>query len=111
MNEDALDKVFQALAHSERRRMLDLIKAQPGCCVNDVAARFEMSRIGVMKHLKVLEVANLVLARKVGRERQLHFNAVPIQLIHERWTTEFSQFWASRLTQLKYKLEGELGDA
>lgn len=111
MNEQALDRVFHALAHRQRRRMLDLIKARPGCCVNDVAAQFDMSRIGVMKHLQVLEAADLVLTRKVGRERQLHFNAVPIQLIHERWTDEFSQFWASRLTLLKYKLEGETSDA
>lgn len=108
MNEDHLDAVFQALAHRQRRRMLDIIKAQPGCRVGDVAAEFEMSRIGVMKHLGVLEAAGLLVAEKVGRERQLHFNAVPMQLIHERWTTEFSRFWSSKLTQLKYKLEGAL---
>lgn len=111
MKEDRLDAVFQALAHRQRRRLLDLIHANPGCCISDLVPKFDMSRIGLMKHLKVLEEADLVLSRKLGRQRQLHFNPVPIQLIHERWTNEFSQFWSSRLTQLKYKLEGETSDA
>lgn len=85
--------------------MLDRIKEMPGCQVNDVAKYFAMSRIGVMKHLKVLEDAGLVLSRKVGRCRELHFNAAPIQMIYDRWTTEFSSFWASHVMDFKYHLE------
>lgn len=97
--------VFAALASETRRRILDVLKDQPGCSVRHVASHFDMSRIAVMKHLRVLEDAGLVTSEKVGRTRRLHFNAVPIQMIHERWTTEFSAFWAGSLTQLKYRLE------
>jgi hypothetical protein len=59
-----------------------------------------------MKHLQVLERGNLVISIKEGRERLLWCNPVPIQLIHERWTTEFSAYWSAKLTQLKYSAEG-----
>ena len=106
MNEATQDTIFQALASETRRRMLDVIKLMPGCSVNDVAKYFPMSRIGVMKHLGVLETADLVVSRKSGRVRELYFNAVPIQLIYDRWTTEYSSFWAGRAMDLKYRLEG-----
>jgi DNA-binding transcriptional ArsR family regulator len=99
------DHVFMALAHPVRRQILDLLKASPGSTVADVCAHFEISRIAVMKHLKVLERADLVLSEKVGRSRHLHFNVVPIQIIYDRWTTEFSALWARRLTDLKYRVE------
>ena len=105
MNEEAMGAVFAALAHQSRRRILDILKQSPGCSVQHVASHFDMSRIAVMKHLRVLEQAGLVLSEKQGRTRRLHFNAVPIQMIHERWTTEFSSFWSQSLTQLKYSLE------
>ena len=105
MNDDAQDHVFGALAHRTRRRILDVLKARPGCNVNYVASFFEVSRIAVMKHLKVLEEAGLVVSRKEGRERVLHFNPVPIQEIHERWTTEFSTRWAAKLTRIKSRVE------
>lgn len=101
-----MDAVFTALAHPARRTMLDIIRQHGGCSVNHVAAHFEMSRIAVMKHLKVLEAADLILSEKVGRTRHLYFNAVPIQLIHDRWTSEYSALWASKLTSLKYAVEG-----
>ena len=85
--------------------MLDLIKDMPGCSVNDVAKYFEITRIAVMKHLRVLETAGLVVSRKQGRTRELYFNAVPIQLIYDRWTTEYSKFWASKVTDIKFALE------
>jgi hypothetical protein len=53
----------------------------------------------------VLEDAGLLISEKVGRERPLHFNAVPLQLIHERWSDRYRSFWASRLTRLKYAVE------
>ena len=68
--------------------------------MNRVAEFFDFGRIAVMKHLGVLESANLVLSEKVGRERQLWFNPVPIHLIYDRWTTEFSAFWAGKLARM-----------
>ena len=105
MTPDELDAVFAALASEARRRILDILKKEPGCNVNRVCDFFEIGRIAVMKHLAVLEDANLVISEKVGRERLLWFNPVPIQMIHDRWTTEFSAYWAGRLTRLKYRLE------
>ena len=106
LNETSQDAVFHALASAARRRILDVIKRLPGATVNDVAKYFDMSRIGVMKHLAVLESADLVVSRKVGRMRQLYFNAVPLQLIHDRWSTDYGDFWAGRVMDLKYQLEG-----
>ena len=93
-----------------RRSQLDVLKERPGCNVNHVASFFDVSRIAVMKHLRVLEEAGLVLSRKEGRARVLHFNPVPIQEIHERWTTEFSQRWASKLTRIKARVEAGVPD-
>ena len=107
---DEMDPVFRALANGERRRMLDVIKNDPGCSVADVAAKFAMSRIAVMKHLKILEQADLVVSEKEGRVRRLYHNAVPIQLIYERWTTEYSAHWAGTLTRLKYGVEAASED-
>ena len=100
MKEDPLGAVFGALANASRRRILDILKDRPGCNVNHVAAHFETSRIAVMKHLRVLEAAGLVRSEKHGRARALYFNAVPIQAIYDRWTTEYSALWASRLTRI-----------
>jgi DNA-binding transcriptional ArsR family regulator len=101
-----LDAVFLALASTTRRRILDIVAAAPGCTLNHVAEQFDMSRIGVLKHVNVLEDAGLVVSEKLGRERPLHFNPVPLQLIHERWSDQYRSFWASRLTRLKYAVEG-----
>ncbi|NOX59837.1 MAG: helix-turn-helix transcriptional regulator [Planctomycetes bacterium] len=100
-----MDAVFVALASPVRRRILDILKARPGCTVNDVCAYFEMTRIGVMKHLQILNDAMLVTSRKEGRSRHLFHNAVPIRMIYDRWTTEYSEVWAQRLTEIKYKVE------
>lgn len=100
-----MEAVFQALAHRDRRKILDIVKNAPGCCVNDVSAHFESSRIAVMKHLKVLEQAGMIVSRKEGRHRRLYHNTVPIQMIYDRWTSEYSVLWASRLTQIKYAVE------
>ncbi len=108
MNADELDATFHALASEPRRRLLDWLVQEPGCNVNRLTERFEgeLSRFGVMKHLQVLERGNLVVSIKEGRERLLWFNPVPIQLIHERWTSEYSAYWAARLTRLKVNAEG-----
>ena len=100
-----MDHVFQALAHKARRRMLDLVREQPGISVGALAAHFDVSRIAVMKHLAILESADLVISQKQGRVRNLYFNVVPIQMIHDRWTTEYSAYWAGQLTRIKYLAE------
>lgn len=100
-----MDAVFQALANRHRRKILDLVKEMPGCSVNDVCKYFEMTRIAVMKHLNVLEQADLIISRKPGRTRELFFNAVPIQMVYDRWTTEYSRFWASQVTDWKFRIE------
>jgi predicted transcriptional regulator len=105
MTPDDLDIVFHALAHRDRRRILDLVRESPGCRVEDVARRFETSRIAVMKHLRVLESADLIHSEKVGRERHMYFNAVPIRLIYEAWTTEFSREAAAEVARIKAAVE------
>jgi predicted transcriptional regulator len=106
MREAELDAVFQALANATRRQILDLVAATPGCGVQHVAEHFDMSRIGVLKHINTLEAAGLLLSQRSGRERPLYVNLVPLQLIQERWSDQYGRFWASRLTRLKYAIEG-----
>ena len=101
-----MDGTFQALSHATRRRILDLLRREPGSSVGELAEHFEGSRIGIMKHLKVLEAASLVVSQKNGRRRELFFNVVPIQQIYERWTDEYSALWAHRLLDLKRRVEG-----
>ena len=107
MKPDSMDAVFRALASETRRRVLDIVKDQPGCNVNDVSTFFDMSRIAVMKHLRILETADLIVSEKEGRSRRLYFNAVPLQMVYDRWTTEYSAFWAERLTDIKYRIESK----
>lgn len=111
MNDRDMDAVFQALAHESRRRMLDIVKQEPGIGVGALAAGFDVSRIAVMKHLAVLEEANLILSEKDGRTRKLYFNAAPIQMIHDRWTSEYSAYWAGQMTRIKYLAEARHDDA
>jgi predicted transcriptional regulator len=105
MKPDDMDAVFQALSHADRRKVLDIVRNRPGCCVNDVCAHFRVSRIAVLKHLRVLEDAKLLLSQKQGRKRALFMNAVPIQMIYDRWSSEYSALWAQRLTRIKYQIE------
>ena len=105
ITQDELDAVFHALAHAHRRRILDLVKQHPGWGVGQLAQEFDVSRIAVMNHLYVLETAGLILSRQDGRTRRLYLNAVPIQLIHDRWTSEYSAHWARRIADIKYAAE------
>jgi DNA-binding transcriptional ArsR family regulator len=101
------DDVFKALADPTRRQLLDALHASDGQTLGELEARFEMTRFGVMKHLKVLEAAGLVVARRRGREK-LHFlNPVPIRTIYERWVSKYAESWAAPLNQLKRDLEEE----
>jgi DNA-binding transcriptional ArsR family regulator len=110
MEPDGLDATFFALASDLRRRMIDLLKREGGCNVNRVCEFFsaEVGRHAVMKHLATLERGGLLMTAKDGRDKRLWLDATPLQLIHERWTTDFSAYWASRLTRLKYSAEGAL---
>lgn len=101
------DAVFRALADPSRRKILDLLKAEPGQSVGQLAEAFSFSRFAVMKHLRVLEQAQLIVSRKDGKSRRLFLNAIPIQTIYDRWISQYSAQWASRLTSIKYELEKE----
>ena len=105
MSSDPTDRLFAALAHPARRRMLDLLMEIPGMGVNALASHFEFSRIAAMKHIDTLERADLVISRKRGRVRHLYFNPVPIQQIHNRWTTQYSAFWSQRVVDIKDRVE------
>src|SRR5689334_19694803 len=101
------DLVFKALADSSRRFLLDLLHKRDGQTLSELEWELEMTRFGVMKHLKVLEEAGLVVTRREGREK-LHFlNAVPIRLIHDRWISKYAEPMAAGLSRLKHDLEQE----
>ena len=99
------DKVFKALADPTRRRLLDLLFERDGRTLSELEPLAEMTRFGVMKHLRVLEEAGLVISRKVGRNRVHHLNVVPIRQIHDRWITKYTQSAAAALVDLKRQLE------
>ena len=100
-----MDEVFKALADPTRRGLLDELFTADGQTLSALEQRLPMTRFGVMKHLKVLEEANLVVTRRRGREK-LHFlNPVPIRLIHDRWVSKYAEPWAAGLTGLKRELE------
>src|SRR6185369_1438207 len=99
------DRVFKALADPTRRFLLDLLFTRDGQTLTELESSLEMTRFGVMKHLKVLEEADLVVTRKSGREK-LHFlNPVPIRLIHDRWIDKYTERQVSALADLKSELE------
>lgn len=106
-----MDAVFQALAHESRRRMLDIVKGNPGIGVGALASDFDVSRIAVMKHLAVLETANLIVSEKDGRTRRLYFNAVPIQMIHNRWTDDLTAWFSDEVSRIKTLAERRAGSA
>jgi uncharacterized protein YndB with AHSA1/START domain/DNA-binding transcriptional ArsR family regulator len=100
-----VDEVFRALADPTRRSLLDELFREDGQSLSALEARLPMTRFGVMKHLKQLEAAGLVVTRRVGREK-LHFlNPVPIRLIHDRWVSKYAEPWAAGLSELKSRLE------
>jgi uncharacterized protein YndB with AHSA1/START domain len=101
----AMDEVFRALADPTRRSLLDELFKEDGQALSALERRLPMTRFGVMKHLKVLEQANLVVTRRRGREK-LHFlNPVPIRLVHDRWVSKYAEPWAATLSGLKHRLE------
>jgi uncharacterized protein YndB with AHSA1/START domain/DNA-binding transcriptional ArsR family regulator len=103
-----VDEVFRALADPTRRELLDELFRRDGQTLSELEGRFDMTRFGVMKHLKQLEEAGLVVTRKRGREK-LHFlNPVPIRLVHDRWVSKYAEPWVSGLSDLKQRLESPM---
>ena len=99
------DRVFKALADATRRFLLDELFRRDGRTLTELESELEMTRFGVMKHLKILEDAGLVVTRRSGREK-LHFlNPVPIRLLHDRWIDKYTEQRASALADLKRELE------
>jgi uncharacterized protein YndB with AHSA1/START domain len=100
-----MDEVFRALADPTRRSLLDELFREDGQTLSALEGRLPMTRFGVMKHLKQLEEAGLVVTRRRGREK-LHFlNPVPIRLVHDRWVSKYAEPWAAALSGLKSTLE------
>jgi uncharacterized protein YndB with AHSA1/START domain len=100
-----MDEVFKALADPTRRGLLDELFRLDGQTLTALEERCDMTRFGVMKHLRVLEGAGLVVTRRRGREK-LHFlNPVPIRLIHDRWVSKYAAPWVAALSDIKHRLE------
>jgi uncharacterized protein YndB with AHSA1/START domain len=103
-----MDDVFRALADPTRRSLLDELFRQDGQTLNALEARFPITRFGVMKHLKQLEDAGLIVTRRQGREK-LHFlNPVPIRLIYDRWVSKYAEPWTAGLSEIKRELEKQM---
>ncbi|HJU96908.1 MAG TPA: metalloregulator ArsR/SmtB family transcription factor [Jiangellaceae bacterium] len=99
-------RVFKALADPTRRFLLDRLFERDGRTLTELESEVEMTRFGVMKHLRLLEAAGLVVTRRSGREK-LHFlNPVPIRMIHDRWIDKYTERRVSVLADLKTELEG-----
>ncbi len=100
--------MFKALADPTRRSLLDELFREDGQTLSALEERFSMTRFGVMRHLKQLEEAGLVVTRRRGREK-LHFlNPVPIRLVHDRWVSKYAEPWAAALSDLKTRLESPM---
>jgi DNA-binding transcriptional ArsR family regulator len=102
---DDQDAVFRALADPTRRALLDRLFIQDGLTLTELEAELDMTRFGVMKHLRILEQAHLVITRRSGRKKHHYLNAVPIRLIHNRWIDKYTERHVSALAELKAELE------
>ncbi|HEY8759674.1 MAG TPA: metalloregulator ArsR/SmtB family transcription factor [Candidatus Dormibacteraeota bacterium] len=99
------DLIFKALADPTRRLLLDRLFERDGRTLTELESAFEMTRFGVMKHLKQLEEAGLVVTRRRGREKLHYLNPVPIRLVHDRWVSKYAEPWAATLSGLKNRME------
>jgi len=99
------DHVFKALADSTRRHLLDRLFERDGRTLTELESELEMTRFGVMKHLRVLEDAGLVITRREGREKFHFLNPVPIRLVHDRWIDKYTEPRVAALADLKHELE------
>src|ERR687896_2336873 len=100
-----MDAVFKALADPTRRALLDELFKHDGQTLTALEALLPMTRFGVMKHLRVLEEADLVTTRRKGREKHHFLNPVPIRLVHDRWVSKYAEPWAAGLSELKRNIE------
>jgi uncharacterized protein YndB with AHSA1/START domain/DNA-binding transcriptional ArsR family regulator len=100
-----MDEVFKALADPTRRGLLDELFREDGQTLGALEQRLPMTRFGVMKHLKVLEEAGLVVSKRRGREKLHYLNPVPIRLVHDRWVSKYAEPWAATLSELKTTIE------
>jgi DNA-binding transcriptional ArsR family regulator len=99
------DLVFRALADPTRRHLLDRLYERDGRTLTELESELEMTRFGVMKHLRLLEEAGLVVTRREGRQKLHYLNPVPIRLIHDRWIDKYTERQVSALADLKSELE------
>ena len=99
------DRVFKALADPTRRFLLDRLYERDGRTLSELEAELEMTRFGVMKHLRLVEDAGLVVTRRSGREKLHYLNPMPIRLIHDRWIDKYRERYVSALADLKSVLE------
>jgi DNA-binding transcriptional ArsR family regulator len=99
------DRVFKALADPTRRFLLDMLYTRDGRTLTELESELEMTRFGVMKHLRILEDAGLITTRREGREKRHFLNPVPIRLIHDRWIDKYTERRVSALLDLKHALE------
>ncbi len=102
---NSIDHVFQSLAHPIRRQIIDFVAENPGATNGEICELFTMSRIAVSKHIKLLESADLLVIESEGRNRLHYFNVLPIQMIYDRWTDEYSRFFAQKMNAFKRELE------
>ena len=107
MGPDDGDLVFKALADPTRRHLLDRLFERDGRTLTELESELAMTRFGVMKHLKLLEQAGLVVAQRQGREKLHYLNPVPIRLIHDRWIDKFTEHHVAALSDLKHDLEAK----
>jgi uncharacterized protein YndB with AHSA1/START domain len=103
-----VDIVFKALADPTRRALLDALYRQDGQTLGMLEERCDMTRFGVMKHLKLLEDAGLVVTKRQGREKLHYLNPVPIRLVHDRWVSKYSEPWVAGLSEIKERLEKQM---
>jgi DNA-binding transcriptional ArsR family regulator len=103
------EAVFRALSHPARREILDILFERDGQTLGELERRFEMTRFGVMKHLRVLEEAGLIATKRVGREKFHYLNPIPIRALHDRWIGKFAAGASKALLGLRSSLEGEGG--
>ena len=99
------DLVFKALADPTRRHLLDRLFDRDGRTLTELESELDMTRFGVMKHLRLLEEAGLVVTRRTGREKFHFLNPVPIRSIHDRWIDKYTELQVSALAELKDNLE------
>ena len=103
-----MDAVFRALDDPSRRLLLDSLFESDGQTLAELTTQLpDMTRFGVMNHLRVLEEAGMVVSKKVGRNKHHYLNPVPIREVHDRWISRYTESLVGGLSRLKQQLEGK----